>query len=215
MGIKNYSRVLFAFLACVATGSAQNLLIDGSFESPSLTPGLSGYSVYYLNPGALGAWQTTESQFEIWANPSPTELAVDGTQHLELLDTASTATVFQSFATTNGQAYQFSFFHSPRPGFDNRMTASVNSTALVTFNELGSTFAQNAFAWQEYTALFTATGPTTTISFTDSALNPTAIGNGSHIDGVSVIAIPEPSTYAAILGAAMLGFVAIRRRKIT
>lgn len=37
--------------------------------------------------------------------------------------------------------------------------------------------------------------------------------NGIAIDNLSFSAIPEPSTYAAILGAAALGFAAIRRRR--
>jgi hypothetical protein len=39
------------------------------------------------------------------------------------------------------------------------------------------------------------------------------ITSNGNVDFITPVAIPEPSVYAAILGAATLAFVAIRRRK--
>lgn len=69
--------------------------------------------------------------------------------------------------------------------------ATVSSTGLTTF------------------ALNVTSGSTVTIT----ANGTTAIGNGFYLDSLSVSAIPEPSTYAAILGALALGVIYIRRRK--
>jgi hypothetical protein len=160
---------------------------------------------YHLAPGALGAWQTTESQFEIWANPAPGFFAIDGTQHLEILSSASASSVFQTIPTTLGQAYTLSFFHSPRPAFDSVLTVFVASSLVGTFNEEGS--AISAFDWQEFSATFTATGATTTITFSDTA----ATAAGTHIDDVRVAVVPEPtSTLLACLG---FGLLASRRNR--
>ena len=190
-------------LALAANGVAQNLVVNGSFETPALATGTH----YHVGLGSLGPWQTTEPQFEIWANPSPTESAIDGTQHLEILDSAATSSVFQAVPTAPGQSYMFSFFHSPRPGFDNLLTVSIASSVVGTFNEKGSVLS--AFDWQEFTTGFTATSSTTTFMFTDTAI--TLAGNGTHIDNVRVTSVPEPTSAALLLVGAVH---CLRRRSL-
>lgn len=189
--MKLHHGIIGISFALAITGFAQNLVVNGSFETPALATGTH----YHVGLGSLGPWQTTESQFEIWANPSPGESAIDGTQHLEILDSAATSSVFQAIPTTSGQSYTFSFFHSPRPGFNNVLTVSVASSVVGTFNEQGSVLS--AFDWQEFTTSFTASSSTTTVTFTDSAI--TAPANGTHIDNVRVTSVPEPTSAALLL----------------
>ncbi len=202
--------IAIALLSLLTTAHAQNLVSDGSFETPALTPGLGGNSVYYIDAssGLLGTWQTTEQGFEIWANPTPSEAAIDGTQHLEVPDsTTTTSTVFQVLPTTPGQLYAFSFFHSPRPGYNNLLTVSVDSTVVGTFQENRN--GGYPWDWQQFTTTFTAASSATTISFADTNIG--SPGAGCHIDDVRVAAVPEPSAFA-LLGAGFLSLLSWRRR---
>ena len=73
-----------------------------------------------------------------------------------------------------------------------------NNAFSFSFGPYAYTPASNA-----NNLLFAVSGP-------DSRLGPLTFPT---IDNISVI--PEPSTYAGIIGAATLGFVAIRRRRAT
>jgi len=195
-----------SFPALADIANAENLVSNGGFESPSFPIG----SHYHTPLASLGAWQTTESQFEIWANPPLVVGAIEGTQHLEILDSSAKASIFQSIATTPNQLYSLSFWHSARTGFDSILTVSVDSLVLETFNEQGASAA--SFDWHEFTTNFVALDFQTTITFTDTAI--TLPANGAHIDNVRVEVIPEPSTYALLLVGGAASIFALKRRNI-
>jgi hypothetical protein len=200
----------FGGLNLKASSLLTNLVVNGSFESPAGTPGLTGNSIYHLDASInpLGPWKTTESYFEIWANPDPSALAPDGNQHLELLDVASSATISQTITTTIGQTYSFSFQYTGRPGFSNSIVTSINSNNIASFD--ASIAAGSPWNWQTYSTTFTATNILTTISFTDS--NLLSPGNGAHLDNVIVAAVPEPSTYI-LFGIGAIGMLIVMRWK--
>jgi hypothetical protein len=84
------------------------------------------------------------------------------------------------------------------------LNTTVTSTAVGTSGLLsGKTYS----AVDLYS--FTNTGATVSNTF----LGTLALTNTGEMFFTSAVAIPEPSTYAALLGVATLGFVAIRRRK--
>jgi len=59
---------------------------------------------------------------------------------------------------------------------------------------------------------FTADASTTTLTLVNPSV-PAGIGNYPEVDNVSVVAVPEPETYALMLaGLGALGLVARRRR---
>ncbi|MCD8483288.1 MAG: PEP-CTERM sorting domain-containing protein [Verrucomicrobia bacterium] len=70
------------------------------------------------------------------------------------------------------------------------MTLTINGIAVAT-NVALTTAAVNADAFRMY------------------SIN----GSNVEIDNISLTAIPEPSTYAAIFGALALGFIVLRRRR--
>ena len=184
-GSQMKTKSLLAVVCLVAlvlnpTAWAQNLIVNGSFESPALAAGQN----YQLAANALAPWQTTGSAFEIWVatTPPPAEGgAAQGTHHTEINATDGNSTIFQTVVTVPGRDYQLAFFHSPRPMQDSSLKVSVNSQVLATFAELGSGLTN--FHWQRYTTNFTAEGGFTTIAFTD----PTPVAGGTHIDNVSVV----------------------------
>jgi len=172
------------------TAHAQNLVSDGSFESP--VQNIGGNAIYYLTSAQhpLGAWNTTESAFEIWASPTPSDNPPDGSQDLELLNSAATATVSQNITTVPGRLYTFSFLHSGRPGCNNTVTVTVGGNMIGTYFDNIPT--GGAWNWQEVTTNFIATSTSTLIAFTDSDLAQP--GLGAHIDDVRVYADNLPVT---------------------
>jgi len=163
----------------------QNLIINGSFETPVLALGAN----YYQPASCLAPWQTDGSCFEIWAPNLPADFAADGRQHLEILSTdAGGTSVWQTVTTVVGADYQLSFYHSPRPSIHSTLTASINSQAIATFDEDGSALGE--FNWRRFRTNFTASATSTIIEFSDAA--PTAAG--THIDKVVLVRLPLRST---------------------
>ena len=158
--------------------SAQNLIVNGSFETP-----VSKEWNTILSTNSLWPWQTTADSFEVWTNIDLFPSA-DGTQNLEILSTTSKATVWQTISTTPGADYAFSFFHTARNGVDSLLTVAINSTTVATFFENGADLTRAD--WQRFRTNFTAVDGSTTISFSDEA----SYNGGTHIDGVAVERLP-------------------------
>ena len=109
-------------------------------------------------------------------------------------------------------------------GTDLDVTAGVNKDAWVLISDAGGNGLARLDSWVsisggvspspksslDYTFGSTATVATITginVTIADSA------GQGAQGVSISVGVVPEPSTYALLVGALALGFVAIRRRK--
>ena len=157
-------------------------------------------------------------------NPAPAE----GLQYLAFNTRGTTAgniTIYQDFSTTAGASYDVTFTvgaSSATSGgnqpaavkadiydvlggaVNGGSVASLTATGTAT-GTAGEFFAPSAFS-------FTATGTTTRLVFTDMTGRTTNVD--ALLDGVAVATspIPEPSTYAAIIGALMLGVGVWRRR---
>jgi hypothetical protein len=176
--------VLAATLLTVGSGFGQNLVVNGSFESP---PDTNGTRVAYFDAAEMFPWQTTAPIFEVWTNGWTNEktgvgpvYSADGGQNLEILSTTNQATVWQTVPTVPGTSYVFSFFHTPRPGASSILTVSVDSNIVAIFYESGVGLTN--FTWQQFATNIVAAGNFTTLSFSDLSLNYGAAG--THIDGV-------------------------------
>jgi hypothetical protein len=198
--------IITALLAATPSLSqaAVNLIHNGGFESPVQASGT------WANYDTIADWNTL-SGVGVEVRNNVIGSAHGGNNFVEL-DAASNGWISQAFATVAGQDYNLSFWYSPRAG------VGANSNGIDVFinddMQLGLTangVGHNGNVWSQHLLTFTAgAGPTTTLSFFAAGNSD---GLGGSLDDVSVTAaVPEPETYALMLGGLVLvGFSARRR----
>jgi hypothetical protein len=168
----------------------KNLIVNGSFETPDIPPGVAA--------GMVGGWVTFYVPISGWtpANDNGFDLmdnviaaagevwqANDGDQFAEL-DAYANGGVFQTVQTVPGREYVLRFAYSPRPGvgadsnivhvyFDNTLVGSVN----------GSGIGMTGSTWSVYNFPFTAEGASTTIKFLAGGSGD---GRGGFLDNVQM-----------------------------
>lgn len=90
------------------------------------------------------------------------------------------------------------------------LEVTVDDTALPSWTMAPTGTAPSSY-FASYVGTYTGfTGGDDTISIRDTS---NAVVGSFAVTGVSISAVPEPSTYAALAGLAALGFVAWRRRQ--
>jgi hypothetical protein len=106
-------------------------------------------------------------------------------------------------------AQQFLFNGPTSSGWD----VSIGGTTFDTGN-LG--IGSHGFSgWQTATFDFLATGSSETLSFLSTGTGGAPLPPFALLDGVSVTAVPEPSTWAMMaLGFGLLGYASFRRRRV-
>lgn len=217
-----------ALLVALATSPfamAQNLITNGSFEiggGNSPTFGSTTGSAFITGWTAVvpsGHTVTFYSAQGTSGRPTP----VDGTYIYNVGGFANEkgyGSIFQDFSTSIGQQYHLSYYIAGNFGeTDNAMVFTEvydvisGSTSGPALNSQSASTNSNTF--QFYDFLFTAVGTTSRLIFNDAQVLAGFSGTDQqlNIDAVSVTAIPEPSTYAAMAGAAMLGLAIYRRRR--
>ena len=177
----------FSAFTFAPSASAQNLLVNGSFED--------GFASWTLTPGTFS-----------FAGNDPM-FAHSGNGYANLESTGSVATLSQTFNTNPGQSnYSLSFWLANDTGVPpNSFSVMWNGTVLTGFPIVN----QPQFGYTNFTFNnLTASGSTSTISFHFQHDD-----DFWRLDTVSVI--PEPSTNALMLlsGAGLLGFMQYRRVK--
>jgi autotransporter-associated beta strand protein len=175
------------------TISAGTLKIDGSINNSAVSVASGGT---LAGSGSAGATTLNSGGFISPANGSIGNLSLasltfngGGTLNLGLGSGTSSDSLTIAGAFTKGSVGQYTI------DFGNTGTAG-NTYTLATFGS--STFSSGA----DFTFANLASGVTGTFNLGTNDLTFT-----------TTAAIPEPSTYAAILGIGALGFVIYRRRK--
>ncbi|MEL7036609.1 MAG: DUF642 domain-containing protein [Cyanobacteria bacterium J06592_8] len=154
--------------------AAENLVVNGSFEEPTVE------SLEYKRsvPGwQLSAGPAVEFQQGIAG------AAYDGRQLIEL-DGLEVSGIYQDIPTEVGKTYKLTFAFSPRPDVvDNKLNVSWGDTTVAQLDKSGEGLSDTD--WQVYTYNLKATSDNTRLSFDD--LNETSDALGTYIDAVSVV----------------------------
>lgn len=190
-----------------------NLLINGSFESPAVSPpyqtdGLPYY--YYVRtdtppPG----WSQIGSQWPILVSRPGGWIASDGNQFTEI-ESCCGVSIAQTFATTIGFTYTVSYDYAAQPGVtsnDDSIRVLINGFERDYYD--GVAGSPGPLEWTTRTFAFVATSSVTELRFADGLVGTSYIG--PLLDNVTVTAVPEPS--GALLALAGLGVLSILARR--
>jgi hypothetical protein len=166
-----------------------NLLANGSFETADFTGWTTGGNFQFT--------QVVTGSFYVYSG------AEDGVWYATLGPTGSDGTLSQTFTTTPGAQYTFSFWFASVGDNPSDFSASWDANLLLSL-----TNPNTGVNWTEYSFTQTGTGSDTiTFSFADT---PAYLA----LDNVSVVqATPEPSSLL-LLGSGLLTVGGVIRRKL-
>lgn len=204
-GLKMWVAAATLVTAAFMTSSAQaTLIVNGGFEANPLKKNQWSY----FASSQVAGWEG--SNIEIWHHLNGV-LAPEGNHHAELnADGKNNGawSIFQTFATTKGQLYDFSFFYRARANTKEAFEFSIgNVEALIQ--------QHSTSAWNKYSGSFVADSTSSTIRFT--AVNGGTMGN--FIDDVvvtqgvnPVVADVPVAPTLAVFGLGLLGLALSRRQ---
>ncbi|MXP44589.1 DUF642 domain-containing protein [Allopontixanthobacter sediminis] len=202
--------LIAATLAATASpASAAELITNGSFENPEITdPCCSTVPTASLPGWTIGSGNVNvvNGTFASAAG----NLALDGTQYLDLIGEGGVGSLSQTFGTIAGQLYLFKFAYSHNI-FSGLPSASASYSVDGLSGIITHSTGSNAnLDWQMFSGTFVATGSSATLNFTNLL---GGANDGILLDAVSVSAVPEPSTWLLLVfGIGAIGF-AMRRQK--
>jgi hypothetical protein len=220
--------IFVSLVLAMSASQAATQLTNGSFETPVVPVG--SFSSFAVGSSAITGWTvvgpagTSVSPVSgTFAQNGVAFIAQDGAQWLDLtgFNINSSEGVAQTVGTTVGNLYQLSYFVGNTTGggiFGTLSTVNVSVNGVATFSDTNSTVSPTAQNWQQFTHTFIATSASTTLALFNgdpASDNNNGLDNVVLLDlGPAVGAIPEPDTYAMLLGGlGLLGFVARRRKQ--
>lgn len=214
-----------AFL--LAAGAANAQVANGSFELPLVPVG--SFTDFVPGSGVIPGWNvigppgtvvsivsTTFSQNNV------TFQAQSGAQWLDLTGNGSNSSegVSQAVSTIGGHRYGLTFYVGNTTGggiFGTTSTVNVAVNGVQSFTAVNSLVNPTSLSWQQFTFDFVATGASTTLALSNGdpgGDNSNGLDNVALVDrGAVVAAVPEPETYALMLGGFVALGLAARRRK--
>lgn len=204
-GLKMWVAAATLVTAAFMTSSAQaTLIVNGGFEANPLKKNQWSY----FASSQVAGWEG--SNIEIWHHLNGV-LAPEGNHHAELnADGKNNGawSIFQTFATTKGQLYDFSFYYRARANTKEAFEFSIgNVEALIQ--------QHSTSAWNKFSGSFIADSSSSTIRFT-SLTNGTV---GNFIDDVVVTQGVNPvladvpvAPTLAVFGLGLLGLALSRRQ---
>jgi uncharacterized protein DUF642/fibronectin type III domain protein/lectin-like protein len=167
-----------------------NLLSNGSFEQPALSPGTASATLTHATD--LPGWRITRGSVDVVLAPTWQAAPGEGSQTLALAGAAGAGTIEQSFSTITGQEYLFSGWIAHNPN----TAAAPEGRANVLLNGqfFDQLFHRDALAtpadmrWSRFAYRFQATAAATTLTLADVTGTPSP--GGLVLDGLTVVPVP-------------------------
>lgn len=187
--------VAMTLLVCAPAAFAQNLLTNGSFQTGDFTGWTTGGNFEFTQvvSGPFYVYNGSQDADGFYATMGPV---------------GSDGTLSQSFTTTSGASYTFSFWLAAVGDDPSDFSAMWDGTTVYSATDPNTGGAYTLFSFTE-----TGTGhDTITFSFRD---DPAYIA----LDNVSVTqsggggTVPEPSSFL-LMGSGVLGLAGVIRRKM-
>ena len=199
--------IISSFTLMLYTSQAQNLIINGSFESQTISfqQQFDGHSWWaipgWVLPGPTGV--NINNGQAMAGNYGP---AQDGLNYVDLGGSdAQHSHFFQDFTTVPGVEYSLVFYvgsSSPTPEQTINVELFESVVGVIFSTTLTPLASTGNINWQMESFNFTASTDFNRVTFMDTSM---VNDRGSYIDNVSVTATPEPSTLAFI----SLGFISL------
>ena len=213
-----------AALLTVTSSQAANLLLNGDFTATSMLPG--GYVGQISDSGyILENWTITSIPWLFGTGNGAYGNAQEGGFGSNFVGLSQFSSLEQSFSVTAGTSYQVSFYQAQIANSDGTGLSVLNTIILdaggISSGQLslsaGNTTALSnpgggvytaSTGWQLFSFTFT---PDTTTTATLMIGGDKSYNGYEAVDNYSVMAVPEPSTYALVLGG-IATLLLIRRR---
>lgn len=194
-------KTIFAALTvAICAVSNANLIANGSFEDGSYAGDANNVMSAAVGSNVINSWTVFAGSIA-WIenqNPNPWYVASNGMRSLDLTDTRDGAPyggVKQDVPTVVGQTYLVTF----DLGIHSRYSTSICCVQLAAA-DAQQVFTAEAVGgkqtWYSNSFTFKANSSNTSLQFLGLLATPADIG----LDNVSMVAVPEPLTWAALAG---------------
>lgn len=202
---------------------AQNLILNGSFESGSFSQNSIYPGRMSLSDGSTSINDWTggvAAGGNLWWLQGPNYNAEDGNFSVDLDSNGYTPFSFvqQTFSTTIGQQYKFSGYFASEGNGGPASTSILINGSLIGTETTGSGAGEPGLNWTNLiwtSASFTfiASSTNTTLRLQDATSVPSNDGAFYNpiVDNVSVVTVPEPSV-SGLVCTALFGLISLMRK---